>query len=1378
MAEPDIPTALEDTPSGFIPDQNIGKQAIAGLVDALSPSSILGFRSLVRTGIPALLTTNPTGPDYLGRLSESMDKRRDLQDVALSVVDQAFREANNRSLGIGEPETTAEQVARVGAGMLLPIPTPSKATGAGVSLAHVLAPGFAVRSGDVAGNIARGIGNVAVGVGLDQAIRGAAEQKDVGGSGFIPDAQITAPVKSPSPPPTSEFTPDDSALTISAGTDSPTSGFIPASDIESGFTPGTPDEIAAFDPAVRDKLLEDEKMSRAVVRTLTGIGIAATGLALLFRKGRLDMLKREPGSEHAPLGSVEVGKDRGDSVSTKLRGIFTDKNAHLENYLRSAVDETTGKPVLTNEQIRSIVGGVNSDAAGQAMYVYTNRKLGYGLEMPTSMRDWGEARLALPDSERLSLDLGMLASQEATLRVRATMQILADNGNVGAQTLLKSGSIDQMEAFLKAAKKEPISLGMRKIDPATNAPLPTGEKYSNAELDSFISTMRSNAKLSSLADSYSKNLDTVLEYAKRRDYATAGELADLRREHTRGGHLMYVPGRSAIYKQSDAVQRVLDSVGFNANPETDSLLGRAGSWLSRSLKEGIDAPINPHDVGHNYLYRTIDHINRNNTAKSILFNMTGVPASGLKPGERPPLVQNGGRVHYIGTIPANTKVDVRDLIKSSRSLDSTVKDAVLAKGAGTEGLKSFMERTMTVVHRGQEYLFYVPDRTMHSVIETHPRTLGLTVQALRASKNVFTSWTTGLMVRAPVSMLYNYMQIQTNATLRGVPYNPGTAVKGMIKNAAYRSGVAISDALSHSIANDSGMARFAPSIAADLKTRLDRYLPDMLMGIVMRESGGLATNLMAHELDKTIMDIAKMASRTYGQDAVSVASVVRFWNGLKRVMHEGPITGLIDNVLQADSSTVSQADKVRKAVHDSYDIAGDVRRTGSAPFMQGAVAVSPWLSPLIQDIGTLAGAVAAAVKSGRIDRIALAASSIMGPSIMAVLWNSYMGDEYSDYYWNKLTPQQRASFWYVAIPGKPPNQGFVLELSPTWAVLNSVAVEAIDAVTGASNANLYDQTRNGPAARTGRNGRMMMEAIGRYFEISPPPVLMAALATVDMQLSLKPQYDAKSDNPTWAAFRSIGKPTRFDQSSATKEASNTYSALAESILTSLFGIGGQLMTVPVNAASQGFASGGIKQGAEYFGGALKDTMLSPAKFMQPIFPGMFRSNETDEISQVARLKADAIKELNAMFDRSGSGLYSFSKAIPSVGDSLQTIDDPMFSVVAEQLTHAMFSLKMYNEKHAELRNQILDLRSTGKYGIGKDKVPVTYKRRNELIEQTSLAIRDLNATFVTDLTEQERAVNERAEKLLGRPTDFEFETWKPRPNLGAGAFLPAPRQLP
>jgi hypothetical protein len=678
------------------------------------------------------------------------------------------------------------------------------------------------------------------------------------------------------------------------------------------------------------------------------------------------------------------------------------------------------------------------------------------------------------------------------------------------------------------------------------------------------------------------------------------------------------------------------------------------------------------------------------------------------------------------------------------------------------------DKIITVMNNGDRHHFYVRDEPLRDIISTKPRILGTLNQIGRVMKNTLQYTVTGTPMFAPIATLMNYALIQHNAFVRGVKYTPVDAVKGLVESASHRLSDGISQALAKSIAEQSGLARVAPNFAQDLKIRLDNRMRNSIFGLVQREAGNLSTPLQPHELDNRLIDLAKMAAPTIGSDVMSLTTLGRFVSGFTRMMHEAPVLGLIKRQLK-ESGNLSGG-SVRRTVADALDISGDTRRHGYGPASSAFHSWVPWSSAMVQGIGSTAEAFGKAGKDGKYGRIAATVALSTAVPASAVIWNTVIGDEYADYYWSKLTDAQRVNNIYLGVPGLPPEQGILIPLDPLIGVYNAIAIESLNAAFNLSKTRLYGGQLPDSANVSGINGAHFIAALGRYFEVPLPPAAQAAaIMWKKEQFSVKPQLD-KDGNFTIFGGHPIQTGTRLDPSTSAARPEGT-DPVVEGVARAMFGVAADVVASAYTAGRQGYASGGAKQGFDFAIDATADTLKKQMRYMQPLWSGMMRSNETDELSQTAMIKSKGIENFNKMFQSNVPGMFSLEGGQINRGDTSVVNTDPVFATATRFLKGAQFEKSTYDENMRMLRNEINSIRSTGKW----DGKPITYAERNKMIEDKSLQIRALQARFVASVQVIEKQASEAMRQQFGRDFNFTFEGFQPRPNLGTGALLPARR---
>lgn len=1321
------------------PERSIPKQIAASFMDI--PAGIVGTPAAMRIFPTAAVKYMFNDKEFGPTLQETMENAFDYEKTLLG-ASESMTDLNNELLGIGRPEGFTESLARFLPSALLPIPI-KPVSGLG-KLAHVLTPGFqATRDGGTflnAGNALRAGTNAAIATGI-AAMTSQGEKEESSATTVSP---TSLPLES----------------TMQAGLDNEP----PAdSDPFGVLDDGNPFGVDVNSNTLDDKF-EEERRDRTLKKFAIGVGVAAVAAGALIGKIKLDAHRKL--SSGAYGGKVVNQKDLIRGVA-KARAQAVDQNEVTRSFLESVeIDTGSGVRKLSPAEVEGYVNASTVDSAGIAKKVAEDGIFGQdtGIRSAKPLLQIDIEYGGLDSTKQQIFDQGIAAHRELAIRAKSAVLGQAEAGNVQAQALLNdvTTTADDYINYITSKGFDPRRVGLDDKD--------------FTELRLAKNKLNADPTLRSLAEDFGKTMDDVLEYRVRRNIDTPEMAARMRRENTLDGSLIYLPGRETTYNQgSTFFRKVLDTFGVK-DPRSQHDTMQLGNWLGRTLEtsEGIERPAKPMRAAQNYLARVIEHANRNNEARSTMFRATGLDID----GNRIPTitVKNQGGIQYIGAVDPDvpTGPSLWKVAADSSDLSTAAKRDIGAVMSSPRATSQVLDesKTIGVINKGKHHYFYVPDEALRNIILTKPQLLGALNQFGRLGKNVLQRYTTGTSWFAPIAGVMNYQLIRFNAWASGESYNLRDLGRGLMANAGYRLSSGLSEGMARAIANETMMYKAFPNAVGDLQKHFKARMDKSIMSVIQREAGNLSTPLL---MEESMISLTQRAAQLFGHDIPVASSLARFLDGFKRVMHEAPVTGLI--MKQIDQGAPGAVPgglspkAIRSAVHRSMDIAGDVRRHGYTQASATFHAWVPWSAPLVQGIGSTTGAMANAVKTGNPQRLIMASAAVMTPMAGALIWNQYMGDEYADYYWNKMTDVQRVNNIYLAVPGLPPEQGMLIPLDPLWSVFNAVTVEMTDAVLQLSRMRLYGG-QIPDSGDTGVNGAHIIEAVGRYFDIPVPPIIQAFYAAnYEKSASLRLGSNQQG-KLAFGELRDIGSTTKYDTASTTRQVDSGVNAVADGMLRALFGLGAEIAINVYGSGSQGFASGGPKQGLEYAGDALIDSLARQARYAQPLFSGMLRSNETDELSDLARWKSEGVSGMERTFQQNVPGVYTLQGAQVTIGDSKQMQADPVMQLTSRYLTGAKFEKSQYENQIEMLRREMSDLRSTGKYN-GK---PISYAQRNELIEAKSLQIRATNARYISSLQNIEDEINKQGQVEFGRDIGFKFESYQPRPNLGTGAFLPARRQ--
>jgi hypothetical protein len=164
-----------------------------------------------------------------------------------------------------------------------------------------------------------------------------------------------------------------------------------------------------------------------------------------------------------------------------------------------------------------------------------------------------------------------------------------------------------------------------------------------------------------------------------------------------------------------------------------------------------------------------------------------------------------------------------------------------------------------------------------------------------------------------------------------------------------------------------------------------------------------------------------MAELERGLSAATLAS--KGYKGTRNFVHD--ILGAVGN---APLTSFYKQNKGRMSqeelVHTTRNVMGNPSRAGlgTSEFgkvVVGATNISPWGTVTVQSLARFAEA----ARTNPLGTTSAIAVGVAIPSMMATYWNIAAGKEYLKYQTQERTPEQAAAGIYIAIPGRPANEG-------------------------------------------------------------------------------------------------------------------------------------------------------------------------------------------------------------------------------------------------------------------------------------------------------------------------------------------------------------------
>ena len=1322
-------------------------------VKAAPPKKKGGFARQVGASILDLGATLPAIPGVIQAAGElaykSATNDKPFTENLVSSLDNKLLELANKGYewssevtGAGKPETPSEQLGRL-ASFLIPITAGTNLLRGGAGIAqklgataataqkagkatelatNVLTPlikvtkkaGAPLGGYAHAGNIGRYGAQAGIAVGLDQGVRALADQPTMFSSGEPVIEEIAA----------------DEPVVVDPNE-------LPLSQL---YSP--------TDDVLLDKQLEEEESRRMKEAIALGVGAAAS-LFGIYKWRQYKARKAMLPGETAPLGVVEPTRPKYLSPSEAAHAKLVDQNTHITSALKAAGHE---------EKARELAGQVNTSAADEFGDFAATGTVGHNLNITVDvpLNDWARQARVIGATE--FPELGGVAGKDAldmyyAIKYERQNRIRATAAREFSTEAIEGKSLDELEDMLRGAgvtdKSNYVGTGLfASIDRKTgkfvktDGPMKNSDLYGNTIVDT-IDQLPEVHPIKQHINASKKLGELGLDILEKRGIINSAQAAKWRNQATMLGDYQYIPGMEAVGSADVRLVKWLKKI---FGPTDD---GKAADDLSVLMQQAMDEgkgimqPMDHVTAMSTYLFKVMDFANRNNAKKNVLVRLAN-PAIDMAGDGR--VTQGRKLAHFLG----EQDPDSGELLpKWVDDLEPEVaaKFEVNSRKPTPASINRLANEVIWVKDSGKNLAYYVPDAELRRVVRLEPKMLSALNEVGRTFKNVFHATTVRLPMFVPISSAYQVQQTTLNALAHGVKFNPFIdPLRGMKEAFSTRFAIEMSNQIAYSLETNTGMFKAVPGLAKTLQARMQKVIKDSVFLQLQRESGGFSTGLGGHETYSTARDVMKLAAPGYGSNYSSLGSAWRIYNYLADSMRESAAVGLGMRMIKDRNPTT--AGQMRMIGQDVRDIAGDIRRVGSSKAAETFQSWVPFSGPMLDAWNTIG--IAAKKNPGRFAMSV--GASIVTPTVVEMAYNNTLGPEYRDYYWNKMTTEQRNNNLVIMIPGMPPENAVLFPITPEWSLARAITIEFMDAIGGYSN--------TGGAGLTGENGRHVQAAIERMFDLPPPPPVQALAASQGQVLRTGPKFD-ELGNPSMLPFQmhDMGRGeqisgargrTRYVNGVIDTETEGAFKALAGGVASIYYGIAESVNQGQKESRETAFDFGLEQLGTE---------VAKQAKYVNPLFPSL-RPNANDEIADSVRVKKDGLTrmndELNVMLTK--GQVHSMDTPHPFLGNSLNPSQDPIMMDAANYVLATRFQSNLYDTEVATLRKDMTDVSASSRY---KGRV-ISRKERDQLVDSFQMQIKAKRAEQLALLEKAEQSLSDDLSEKYGREIEINFATYKPR----------------
>ncbi|CAB4197481.1 hypothetical protein UFOVP1323_30 [uncultured Caudovirales phage] len=362
---------------------------------------------------------------------------------------------------------------------------------------------------------------------------------------------------------------------------------------------------------------------------------------------------------------------------------------------------------------------------------------------------------------------------------------------------------------------------------------------------------------------------------------------------------------------------------------------------------------------------------------------------------------------------------------------------------------------------------------------------------------------------------------------------------------------------------------FAPAAGsatmdAFAKSMSNYYKASMVNQLEKRGLHGGATP-MTRVTQPTMADLEASLTR--------VARYSKWWPVTRNFLHDA--FGAIGNAPQAAFLKQNMGRGMSEGILTSRvrNVMGDPAKVGRSDLVNQGVLVTPWGGVTVQSFSRFAHA----MRTNPVGTAAAIGSTVAMPTMLITNWNASLGPEYVNYQYNVRTPDQVAGAHYVAIPGRPPEEGLEIridQLMRPFKVLTDIIYGTQLGLQDGSifkeeNADLLAALQDGVKTRFSIDGDAMMSALA---QVAPAPMtaMNVGLNLVGADIQLRSYSDKPARITDNRAAGATGSTARYTDA---KFFGFDISARTEAIFNNLGGQVGRAILATIESNQQGTKDG-------------------------------------------------------------------------------------------------------------------------------------------------------------------------------------------------------------
>lgn len=779
------------------------------------------------------------------------------------------------------------------------------------------------------------------------------------------------------------------------------------------------------------------------------------------------------------------------------------------------------------------------------------------------------------------------------------------------------------------------------------------------DLEGLITKLKSDPELYGIAKKYTQITDGVLQHWVNSGVGSKALADRWRNEMTIDGMTHYIPGfesKPDVKGFAGYMSKLSYLIGWDtsAGAEMQKTIAHSLSQRAFDVGEGINMPIDPAQSMQMYVSSMLDHTKRATDQFRVLDLMSSsagdaVAADGL------PFVRRIGIMAEPNVPPKYLDKDIRDLV--------------------TKRGDNWNEGSILKVQRnGQIEHWWINDPALKVALEASPVLVNGINGMMSRLKSIYHAGTTRNILFGPAQFFYGTGQIMVTAPAHGAVFTPWNAAKGFWQVASTGIAREASNTLKQALNEGSTFFGMSPQYTAQLAKKMEDYVANQFVTKFGQETGGVHSQYLTNELNNNYPDIVKAFGAPYQANYNGWRAAMRYLDIINHAMQDGPLVGLQMKMYSKaaakksldleDPSTL--AGLMHRVNAQSIKAGGDFRALGGSGTAQTIAAWVPYSGAILNGMAAIGGAFKAAP---------FKSTMALGASVIAPVLAEYL-------YWNTMaSPEERKAYWTqygddtrnggLFVPTGNPDKPIILPLLPEWAFAKSVTMAFLDNLLGMSN----DQRDYGKNYLTGNDPTMddrkkdmrygMIQSLARVIGIPTPPLIQALAASTGNQINLAPVPGANMLPFNIQKLGGVEKLGGADSGQG-RFVDGVFDRDAEGVVAALTGYVGQLLvstSEAFNIGSRYDLEEGVKSGLETAG----QSMAKFVKVTNPLYGEVTRVNPNDATVLHVKAKEDGFKALASISDLMlHPGVANTHTVEPFIGNSSQVAipQDPVTQQIA------------------------------------------------------------------------------------------------------------------